>query len=348
MDSSPTTLDGRIRREARVAGLARSRAPSLRDVDGRRLQLWGLASLVLVGLAAAVGLLAGPNPWASLMVPPSVMRLCTAGLALAFCAYTIEKEVHLHRLAALLLEEQLGGLALRAEIGMLLEAARVRSELAAAVGHDLRTPLTAIRAAADLLRAPLPLEDRRTLLDVVVGQSGRLESMIEQLLTAAILEREGPPLDLVAVDAAAIAREVAADRPATLVEAPGPALVRTSPDGLRRVLEDLLANAYRHGRPPVGLRVRADTATVEVTVTDAGGGIRPEDRRRVFDLFTRLEPSRTGPGMGLGLGIVQGLAGAWGGRVWVDDAPGGGAAFHVALPAYGASSPAGRARASRS
>ncbi|MEX2459031.1 MAG: HAMP domain-containing sensor histidine kinase [Actinomycetota bacterium] len=341
MVSAPTTLDApvreRIRQEARIAGLARSRLPSLSDVEGRRLQLWGLASVVLLGMAAAVGLSAGPGLQGQLAVPPEIVRLCSAALALAFCAYTIEKEVHLRRLARLLVEEQMRGLALQSEVDRLLEIARIRSDLIAAVSHDLRTPVTAIRGAAELLRTPLPPGDRTALLDALDRQSRHLQSMVEQLLIASVLERDGPPLDLTTIDLVEVVREVARDlaaarRPVHL-EAPQRAHVRASAEGLRRVVENLVTNAYLHGRPPIGIRILEAAGMVVLTVADAGRGVRPADRRRVFELFTRLDPSRNGPGMGLGLGIVQGLAGAWGGRVWVDDAPEGGAAFHVALPA---------------
>jgi signal transduction histidine kinase len=327
----------RIRQEARVAGLTRSRTPSLRDVESRRVQLWGLTFVVLVGMAAAVSLSAGPGLNGLLTVPPEVVRLCSAALVLAFCAYTIEKEVHLRRLGRLLVEEQLRGLVLQSEVDRLLETARIRSELVSAVSHDLRTPVTAIRGAAELLGKHVSPEDRTSLLDALDRRSRQLESMIDELLRAAVLERDGPPLDLVTLDVVEIASEAAGDpaagRGSVHVEGPERAYVRASREGLRQVIEHLVTNAHVHGRPPVRIRVLEAEGTVVLTVADAGGGVRPADRRRVFELFTRLEPSRTGPGMGLGLAIVQGLAGAWGGRVWVDDAPGGGAAFHVALPA---------------
>ena len=219
----------------------------------------------------------------------------------------------------------------------LLETARIRSELVSAVSHDLRTPVTAIRGAAELLGKPVSPEDRALLLDALDRRSLQLEGMIDELLRASVLEREGPPLDLAMLDVVEIVREVADQlapgSPPVRVEGRERAYVLASRDGLRHMVEHLVTNAHLHGRPPVRVRVLEVGGTVVLTVADAGQGVRPADRRRVFEMFTRLEPSRTGPGMGLGLGIVQGLAGAWGGRVWVDDAPEGGAAFHVALPA---------------
>ena len=64
---------------------------------------------------------------------------------------------------------------------------------------------------------------------------------------------------------------------------------------------------------------------------DHGPGVPPEERDRVFERFYRVDPNGTKPGMGLGLSIVRGLVESCGGKVWVEDAPGGGAAFRVAL-----------------
>jgi signal transduction histidine kinase len=76
-------------------------------------------------------------------------------------------------------------------------------------------------------------------------------------------------------------------------------------------------------------------------VIDSGRGIAPEDRERVFDRFARLRQVHGKPGLGLGLSIVRGLANAFGGSVRIEDAPGGGAAFRVELPAIPAHQQAG-------
>jgi two-component system sensor histidine kinase KdpD len=72
---------------------------------------------------------------------------------------------------------------------------------------------------------------------------------------------------------------------------------------------------------------------VVMSVIDRGPGVPPEERERVFERFYRVDPNGTKPGMGLGLSIVRGLVESCGGKVWVEDAPGGGAAFRVSLRA---------------
>ena len=313
MTSDPVA-SAQILHEARVAGLAKA-APSLDDVAGRRLQLWGLTAFVFLAMAAAVALSIGRDLPGFIAIPPVVARVSAAVLAVAFCAYSVEKELHLRRLTALLVDERVRAVALQGEVERLLESDRMRSEFVASVGHDLRAPLTAILGAAELLRGPLPLRDREALLDSVDRQGRHLRSMIDELLAAAVLEREGPPLELTVLDLGAIARSAAADleaagRPVE-VDAPA-ALVRASADGLRRVVNNLVTNAYDHGRPPVRMSVAVSGDEAVLTVSDAGPGVPEADRRRVFELFTRLDRDHSDPGIGLGLGIVAGLAGAWG------------------------------------
>jgi signal transduction histidine kinase len=341
MDGAPAmTLDAHhdeIVREARVAGLGRSGDPSLDAVAGRRLQLWGVTSVVVVAMAMAVVASLGERLPSALSFPPGVMRSSVVALAVVFCAYAIEKEVHLRRLTTLLVEEAMRNVALQAEVDRLVEVDRIRSDLLTGVRHDLATPLESILGAAGLLRRELPAAQRASLAGVIERHGTQLRRMVEELVDASRLEREGPPLDLETVDLAGLVRSVAGDfaragRPVALETSAVPANVRAGEDGLHRIVENLIDNAYRHGDPPVRVTVRADGGEVVLSVRDSGPGIAPQERRRVFELFSRLDPSRAAPGLGLGLAIVPGLVAAWGGRVWVDDAPEGGAAFHVALP----------------
>ena len=101
------------------------------------------------------------------------------------------------------------------------------------------------------------------------------------------------------------------------------------------MLLNLLHNAYKYGgpEPRITVRGRPEKRGLRIDVEDHGEGISRLDQRRIFERFYRVDPNGVKPGMGLGLSIVRGLVESCGGTVWVEDAPGGGAAFRVSLRA---------------
>jgi two-component system sensor histidine kinase KdpD len=108
--------------------------------------------------------------------------------------------------------------------------------------------------------------------------------------------------------------------------------------GIAQVLTNLVENAAKYTPPGTPIRIRARIATpaagpvVEVSVEDGGPGIPAEQRTRVFDKFYRVDSGSRTPGTGIGLAISKGFVEAHGGRIWVEDAAGGGAAFRFTLP----------------
>ena len=105
------------------------------------------------------------------------------------------------------------------------------------------------------------------------------------------------------------------------------------PDSLRQIVINLLDNAAKYaGRGPVVLRARLVEARVRLEVEDAGPGIAPSDRQRVWEPYVRLERSPAVAGSGIGLAVVRELAAAHGGACWVEEAAPGGARFVVELP----------------
>jgi two-component system, OmpR family, heavy metal sensor histidine kinase CusS len=121
--------------------------------------------------------------------------------------------------------------------------------------------------------------------------------------------------------------------PAADAESP---MLKTDPDKLREVLNNLLHNAIQYNRPDgrIDLVVGRDDGNVRVEVRDTGIGIDPEARERIFERFFRADPSRACDGMnaGLGLAIVKEYVELMGGHISVESAPGQGSTFRVELP----------------
>jgi signal transduction histidine kinase len=210
-------------------------------------------------------------------------------------------------------------------------------EFVGMVSHELRTPLTAILSSAITLRSlDVTAGERDEFLETIERQGRRLLRLIEDLLKAAQFDDEPAGSSGGVVDVTAEAHEVArtyADAFGSIdVVGPESCDVIADADILQQILVNLIDNAYKYGEPPIRVEVERTDHHVVMSVLDSGPGVPSHARERIFERFTRLEPKGDRPGIGLGLPIVRQLVGACGGRVWVDDAPGGGAAFRVALP----------------
>jgi len=223
----------------------------------------------------------------------------------------------------------------RAQVEELTHLNRMKSEFVALVSHELRTPIASIIGAVSSARKPELREHRSELEDIVERAALRLGTMVEDLLAAAELERGEAASRLEPVDLAKIVREAAADHSVLdrdlQIEASQPAVAVCDREYLRRILDNLIDNAFKYGQPPVRIVVTGDSGHVGFTVLDAGRGVAAEDRAKVFDRFSRLD-SMSGHGLGLGLSVVQGLVEAMGGDVRIEEAPGGGAAFRILFP----------------
>jgi two-component system OmpR family sensor kinase len=225
--------------------------------------------------------------------------------------------------------------------------ARMRSFVSDA-SHELRTPLAAIRGYAELYRMGA-LEDEAAVQGAIrriEDEATRMGLLVSDLLTLARLDESQlfatEPVDLLVLagDALADAQALDPGRPVSLKQFDGPLpLVAGDEAALRRIVTNLVGNAIRH-TPPGSLVELAlgplGRDWVIFEVRDHGPGVPPDKRAKVFDRFFRMDDSRSrgSGGTGLGLAIVAGLAGAQGGGVEVDDTPGGGATFRVALRAW--------------
>ena len=223
----------------------------------------------------------------------------------------------------------------RDHVAELIELDRMKRDFLDLMTHELKTPITSVLAAVEIAGRPGMEAERDEMHDIIARQARRLDDMVGSLLTAARLERTDAPQAVMAIDVVELAN-LAATESAVLehpVEVTGAARawVLADTEALRHVLDNLIDNAWKYGVPPIRVDVAVEADRVVLSVLDSGAGIPLADRERIFDRFQRLDRTRAQPGLGLGLPIVRGFARSLGGDVWIDDAPGGGAAFHVSL-----------------
>jgi signal transduction histidine kinase len=216
--------------------------------------------------------------------------------------------------------------------------------------HELRTPAALIRANAEVMeREGLMADEGKPLVADIITEADRLSRLVGELLQLAASETSASAVELRPVDLGVIAADtvrqataLATSRQADLVmgtPAPTPAIVNGDRDRLVQLLLILLDNALDHSPSggTVTVEVQWNGRNVELIVADQGPGIAESERERVFEPFTRLpgvRRDRSG-GTGLGLAIARRIATAHRGTIRITDAPGGGAAVVVTIPAAG-------------
>jgi two-component system sensor histidine kinase KdpD len=226
----------------------------------------------------------------------------------------------------------------RAESERRVEA--LRSALLTAVSHDLRTPLTTIKATAHEIADGGPARRAR----VIEEEVDRLDALVGDLLDLSRIQSGaiGPSAEVNTADdlvGSALQRADAVLRGHTVdVDMPGDRLLagRFDLTNALRALTNLLENAAKYSPPgsPITVWARRDDDCLRVAVMDRGRGVPIEERGRIFEPFYR--PASTAPdvrGTGLGLSIARGLAAAQGGRVEYEPREGGGSVFTLVLPA---------------
>jgi two-component system phosphate regulon sensor histidine kinase PhoR len=241
---------------------------------------------------------------------------------------------------------------LRGEVLLLLRdvtdarrAEATRRDFVANASHELRTPVAAIRAAAETLLAGA-VDDRaaaRGMVEIVARHAERLARLTEDLLDLSRIESRQWKIELASVDATTVARQVvdllgegARKKDIALVsELSGPVMVRADARALEQVLVNLAENGVKYtaeGR--VSVRAQRDGASWVLSVVDTGPGIERHHLPRIFERFYRVDPgrSREQGGTGLGLSIVKHLVQAMSGEVGVESGAGG-TRFWVRLPA---------------
>ncbi|SFN27167.1 ATP-binding protein [Variovorax sp. OV329] len=211
---------------------------------------------------------------------------------------------------------------------------RERALLLAGISHDLRTPLTKLRLGVEILGGSSEPE----LTASMARSIEELDAIVQQFVDFARGETDEPrvPMDLNALAAQVQAANIDHGRTLALETAPSLPPVKVRAQALRRVLDNLVENAFRHGKPPVGLRTGQDReqAMVWIEVTDRGQGVAPDQVEVLKQPFRRAGgESRSGvSGSGLGLAIVDRIARGHGGRLDLLPHEGGGLRVRVSLP----------------
>jgi len=211
------------------------------------------------------------------------------------------------------------------------------------VAHDLRTPLTRLRAGAEMaLRQTDNPDGSREALADCIEETDRIQRLLETLLDISAAENGVLRLEREPVDVGALLRSVAelysmvAEEKSVAVEVvPGAGVrVAADPTRLRQVVANLVDNAVKYtpsgGR--VTLAAEARDGRAVVTVRDTGPGIPAEEQEKIWQRLYRGDHSRSQRGLGLGLAVVKALVEAHGGHVTVANQPAGGALFTVDLP----------------
>jgi len=223
------------------------------------------------------------------------------------------------------------------------DAVQIRIEreerFASDVSHELRSPITALAAATDVLdrrRDELP-ERSKQAVDVVVNQVRRFDGMVLDLLELARIDAGAADVHLEPADLAALSRRIAkrnGDAELPIDVGPEvPAMMVIDRIRFERILGNLLDNAKHHAGGAKRIAIEASTDSfVDIVVEDAGPGVDEAERARIFERFARGNASLHRVGTGLGLALVAEHVDALGGDVWVEDRPGGGSRFVVHLP----------------
>jgi signal transduction histidine kinase len=223
------------------------------------------------------------------------------------------------------------------------ETVALQQQIMAIVGHDLRNPLLAMKASAEVLaRAPGLDDHRREDARLILAGARRMERLLRDLIDFARLRAgRGLPVERATADLVEVCRRAVEDlgreaEERVVVEGQGETGGAWDAGRVEQVVVNLVSNALKYGPPggPVTVRVEGQAGEVVLTVRDEGGGLEPRLQEAIFEPFRRLKAgdAHAARSAGLGLFIVRQIAEAHGGTAAVDSAPGRGTTFTVRLP----------------
>ena len=216
----------------------------------------------------------------------------------------------------------------RVRIRELARLEKFRRDFVADVSHEIKTPLTGILGAVDMLEGDSPL------VPLIRKEATRLNGLVQSILDLARLEREGEALNRTETDLSDLVRDVASRYPCEC-EAGEPCVVACDAQLVSQALSNLIANAVRHsGSKEICVSLAQAGGEARIVVEDHGVGIPPAEAERVFERFHRVDPARAAEtgGAGLGLAIVRRIARLHGGDVTLSAAKPHGCRFCLSIP----------------
>lgn len=336
-DISSTTSDTRVRVLAATAGSKTvlvvtdlSRVDDSVRIVTRAALIGGPLAVLLMGFASYAVVALTLRPVAALR--HGATDISAAGLADQRLPVPGAKD-EIHRLAV----------TLNAMLDRIDSSTARQRTFVGDAAHELRSPLASLRVQLEVAQRLGPESDWNALIDDVMVDVKRLDRLVEDLLALARVDEAGEPrrepVQLDELVGAVVGGYGSAPVPVTRTGAHGVEIVG-DPDGLRRVVVNLVDNALRYTQTGVAVDLQPSSLAgqpgVQLTVTDDGPGIAPDERERVFDRFYRIAAARDreSGGTGLGLPIVRDLVRAHGGTVHVTDRPGGASGLQavVVLP----------------
>ena len=225
------------------------------------------------------------------------------------------------------------------DVTELRRLATVRQEFVANLVHELKTPITSLRLAAEsLLGDPTP-KDRHRFAERLVKEADLMSRIIDNLRQLGDIEARAMAVETTQFDLGELVHEsvtrLGLDRPVN-TDIPVPLTVTSDRPKLVQAFDNLLDNAAKFSPPGSAIDIRAEVAGEELrlSVRDRGPGISPEHWSRVFERFYKVDRARPreAGGFGLGLAITKHLVQVLGGRIWTETARDGGQVFTIALP----------------
>lgn len=278
--------------------------------------------------------ISGPENWTAFAA--FLITALIAGQLSGYARRRAEESEERQREIERLYDELKGAFEKASEAEALRRSEKLKSALLDAVTHDLRTPLTSIKASVTTLiddegKTELDDESRNEFLEIINEETDRLNEFIEGMVGIAKVEagamhhqKSETSVDEIIANAVQRAGSQTADHEMQIEIGSDLPKLNVDPVSTSEVIFTLIDNAAKYSERGTAIRISAEVGntTIRIEVADQGRGISKADREKIFDKFFRVSDTdihRTGSGLGLGLAIARGIIESQGGRIWVED-----------------------------